>query len=126
MQHLTTVHLEAGLADIRQSPRTVGTVELIVSRPAVDERETLDEAELHLVEGLVGDSWRVRGSIRTRDRAPDPDSQLNVINARAIALIAQDPAAGRSRATSSTSTSTSAATTSRREHGLRWAPRSSP
>jgi hypothetical protein len=91
MQHLTTVHLEAGLADIRQSPRTVGTVELIVSRPAVDERETLDEAELHLVEGLVGDSWRVRGSIRTRDRAPDPDSQLNVINARAIALIAQDP-----------------------------------
>ena len=90
MRHLTTTQLEAGLADIRQSPRTVGTVELIVARPAVDERVTLDEAQLDLAEGLVGDSWRARGSGRAGDGAPDPDTQLNVMNARAIALVAQD------------------------------------
>jgi MOSC domain-containing protein YiiM len=89
MQHLTTMQLEAGLAAIRQSPRTVGTVELIVARPAVDERVTLDEAQLDLDEGLVGDSWRARGNGRTGG-PPDPDTQLNVMNARAIALVAQD------------------------------------
>jgi MOSC domain-containing protein YiiM len=86
MRHLTTAQLEAGLTRIRQSPRSVGTVQLVVARPAVDLRETLEEAQLDPAEGLIGDSWRSRAG----DAPPDPDSQLNVMNARAIALIAQD------------------------------------
>ncbi len=59
-------------------------------RPAEDEREVLDEGELDLAEGLVGDTWQFRGSSRTPDGGPHPDMQLNVINARAAALVAAD------------------------------------
>ena len=53
--------LEAGLDHLRAAPRDEGVVELIVRRPAVDEREVVEEAELDLEDGLVGDSWRSRG-----------------------------------------------------------------
>lgn len=90
VHHLSAVELEAGLEHIRQSPKDGGTLELIVRRPAVDEREILDEGQLALDEGLVGDTWRTRGSSRTADGTSHPDMQLNIINARAIALIAPD------------------------------------
>src|SRR5215210_75863 len=81
--------LEAGLAEIRQSPKDEGVLELIVRRPQTDEREVLAAGELHLTEGLIGDSWIKRGSSRTSDGSSHPEMQLNVMNARAIALIAQ-------------------------------------
>jgi hypothetical protein len=81
--------LEAGLDEIRRSPKDEGVLELIVRRPLVDEREVLEEGELHLADGLVGDSWRTRGSSRTPDGSSHPDTQLNIMNARAIALVAQ-------------------------------------
>jgi hypothetical protein len=89
VKHLTMEELEAGLAEIRQSPTDNGVLELIVRRPQADERESLEVGELNLVEGLVGDSWLKRGSSRTPDGSPHPDMQLNIMNARAIALIAQ-------------------------------------
>jgi hypothetical protein len=90
VRHLTTAELEAGLDEIRRSPKDAGTLELIVRRPRVDEREVLEEAELDTSEGLVGDSWKERGSSRTPDGSAHPDMQLNVMNARAVALVAQD------------------------------------
>ena len=88
MTHLTTEQLEAGLDEIRASPVGAGTLEMIVRRPAIDEREVLDSGELDLSVGLVGDTWQDRPSRRLDFRAPHPEMQLNVINARAIALIA--------------------------------------
>lgn len=88
VRHLTMDELEAGLAAIRQSPKDAGVLELIVRRPHSDAREVLPEGELDLVEGVVGDSWRTRGSSRTPDGASHPDMQLNIMNSRAIALIA--------------------------------------
>jgi MOSC domain-containing protein YiiM len=85
--HLTTAELEAGLSHIRSSPTDDGLLELIVRRPAVDQREVMEAAELDLEKGLVGDTWRVRGA---SDGGPHPETQLNVMNARAIALIAGD------------------------------------
>jgi hypothetical protein len=90
MRHLTMEELEAGLDLIRQSPRDEGVLELIVRRPELEGREVLEEGELHLSEGLVGDSWRKRGSSRTPDGSSHPEMQLNVMNARAIALVAQE------------------------------------
>jgi hypothetical protein len=89
-KHLTRDELEAGLDEIREAPKDGGLLRLIVRRPNVDEREVLDEAELHPAEGLVGDSWKQRRSSRTPDRAPHPDMQLNIMNARVTALVAQD------------------------------------
>lgn len=84
--HLTAAELEAGLDYIRQSPKDEGTVELIVRRPQTGEREVLEIGELDPKFGLVGDNWCERAS------ADNPDTQLNVMNARAAALVAQDPA----------------------------------
>lgn len=82
--------LEAGLDAIRAAPKNEGVLRLIVRRPQIEEREVLQEGELHLLEGLVGDSWKLRGSSRTADGSPHPEMQLNIMNARVAALVAQD------------------------------------
>src|SRR5438270_6938914 len=89
MKHLTTAELEAGVDEIRRSPKDQGVLKLIVRRPAVGEREVLDEGELDLRLGLVGDTWKDRPSLRTLDASPHPDMQLNIMNSRVIALVAQ-------------------------------------
>ena len=88
MKHVTMAELEAGLENIRQSPTDAGVLELIVRRPQVEAREVLEGGELHLVEGLVGDNWKTRGSSQTVDGSAHPDMQLNIMNARVIALLA--------------------------------------
>ena len=90
IKHLTMDELEAGLDEIRQAPKEEGVLRLIVRRPQIEEREVLEEAELHLEDGLIGDSWIRRGSSRTPDGSPHPDMQINVMNARVAALVAQD------------------------------------
>ncbi len=89
VRHLTTVELEAGLAEVRRSPQDEGVLELVVARPGVGEREVLEAGELSLGEGLVGDNWGSRRSSRTANGSPHPDMQLNVMNARVVALLAQ-------------------------------------
>lgn len=89
--HLTMEELEAGLDEIRAAPREEGVLKLIVRRPRIEEREVLEEAELDLVEGLVGDNWRTRGSSRTPDGSSHPDMQLNIMSSRVIALVARTP-----------------------------------
>lgn len=86
--HLPAEFLVAGLDQIRRSPTFEGALELIVRRPAVDEREVLDAAELDLTLGLVGDNWRARGSSSTPDGSANPDGQLTLMNYRCAALIA--------------------------------------
>lgn len=88
---VTLEELEAALDEIRAAPKEEGPLKLIVRRPRIDEREVLPEAELDLEEGLVGDSWRTRGSSRTSDGSSHPDMQLNIMNARVIALVARHP-----------------------------------
>jgi len=88
--HRTTGELEAALPRLRGSPSDRGTVELIVRRPAVGQRELLDAAELSIEEGIVGDSWLERGSRHTPDGSAEPDRQITIMNARAIALFAGD------------------------------------
>jgi MOSC domain-containing protein YiiM len=90
-RRLTTEELHTGLDEIRRSPRDQGVLVLIVRRPAIDEREVLERGELDLAQGLVGDSWNRRGSSRSIDGGPHPDMQLNIMNARAVALVAQSP-----------------------------------
>ena len=87
-EHLTLAELEAGLDHIRRSPQNRGTLEMIVRRPAVERREVLSEGCLNLVDGLAGDTWNSRRTMRMADGSPNPDSQVTLMNARAIALLA--------------------------------------
>jgi hypothetical protein len=89
-RHLSMAELEAALDTIRQSPKDHGVLELIVRRPRVGARDVLEEGELDPVVGLVGDTWSTRGSRRSADGGPHPEMQLNIMNARVVALVAQD------------------------------------
>jgi MOSC domain-containing protein YiiM len=90
--HRSREELEAGVAEVRRSPKDGGRLALIVCRPAIDERQILDVGALDLDVGLVGDNWRPRGSKRTADGSAHPDKQVTVMNARAAALMAGAPA----------------------------------
>ncbi|HKG46265.1 MAG TPA: hypothetical protein VKB02_06040 [Pyrinomonadaceae bacterium] len=90
MKHLTMQELEAALDHLREAPKDEGLLQLIVCRPGVDHRKILDEAELDPLKGLIGDNWIVRGSSKTPDGSPHPEMQINIMNARVTALVAQD------------------------------------
>jgi MOSC domain-containing protein YiiM len=79
--HATAEELLAGLDAVRASPPDRGVLELIVRRPAEDEREVLEAAELSLEAGLVGDRWAL-GSRR------HVDAQLTLMNSRLAQLVA--------------------------------------
>ncbi len=90
VRHLTMNELEAGVDEIKKSPLDEGILEMIVCRPAENEREVLEEGKLDLELGLIGDNWKTRGSSRTNDGFGHPDMQLNIMNSRSAALVAQD------------------------------------
>ncbi len=90
MKHLTMEELEAALGHLREAPKDEGILQLIVRRPKTDEREVLEEAELDPSGGLIGDNWISRGSSKTPDGSAHPEMQINIMNARVTALVAQD------------------------------------
>ncbi len=79
--HLSAEELNAGVDNILASPSDNGELKLIVRRPAVDERETPQQARLDIEVGLVGDSWATRAKVV-------PDMQLNIMNSRVIDHVA--------------------------------------
>jgi hypothetical protein len=88
MAYVGAAELAAGLDAIRAAPAEVGSLEMIVRRPAEDGREIVEEGLLTADDGLVGDLWRARGSRSTPDGAADPDRQLTVMGSRVIDLLA--------------------------------------
>ena len=91
MRHLTQEELTAGLEEILKSPKDEGVVHLIVRRPETEHREVLKTGTLDPAFGLQGDNWLSRGSRATADGSAHPEMQLNIMNSRVIALVAQDP-----------------------------------
>lgn len=84
----TLPHMETYLDVIREAPGDEGSVALIVARPDTNERELLEQCELHLEHGLVGDNWKNRGDKHTADGKADPGRQLTLMGVRAIDAIA--------------------------------------
>jgi hypothetical protein len=77
------------LPDIHEAPSRVGRLELIVRRPAPDQRELLDEGRLDPALGLVGDRW----ATHVPDATPIYlSAQLTVISTRVLAAIEPDRA----------------------------------
>lgn len=81
--HKTTAQLEASLDAILAAPADAGPIEMIVRRPGVDQREVLQAGVLDTALGLVGDSWRHRGSTSTA-------TQLTLMNVRVVGAMADD------------------------------------
>jgi hypothetical protein len=85
--HRTLTEIESAYA-VTSAPTVDGSLELIVRRPDVFEREVVDVGELTLADGLVGDSWRVRPLEETPEGKWDPLRQLTMISARTLFAIA--------------------------------------
>jgi MOSC domain-containing protein YiiM len=90
VEHRTTDELTAALDVFRSAPADNGVLQLIVRRPDVDEREVLEAAALSVEDGLVGDTWKARGSRHTDDGSAETARQLTLMNARAIDVLAGD------------------------------------
>ena len=85
--HLAADEIEDKIADVLASPKDNGTLEMIVRRPAVNEREVIESGFLSIENGLVGDNWLTRGSSRTDNGLGHPEMQLNLMNWRFANLI---------------------------------------
>lgn len=79
--HRTCAELEAAHAALREPPRALGRVVLLVRRPAEGERDTPERGALSVEEGLVGDDW-------ARRPPRDPAAQIAVMRADLAETIA--------------------------------------
>ncbi len=82
--HATADMLDDHLDAVAAAPALTGTVEMVVARTAVDERDVLDSADLAPGVGLIGDNYVERGSTKTADGKAHPLAELNVMGARAL------------------------------------------
>ena len=91
-RHLSLSELENGLPEILRSPRDRGILRAIVIRPETDVRASLPQCELSPEGGVHGDDWAKGCWMSLPDGRPHPDVQVTIMNARAIALIAEEEA----------------------------------
>jgi hypothetical protein len=85
--HRRLAELEQVAGRLGVSPTNDGVVEMIVSRPAVEERRVLQHGVLDAVHGLRGDNWEARGADTASGRA-DPLRQITIMNSRVLATVA--------------------------------------
>lgn len=83
--HRTTKDLEAEVEHILAAPKDSGTVDMIVRRPAENQREVVEEAELDTDVGLVGDDWVNR---LDDEGKPHLAAQLTLMNSRVVEAMA--------------------------------------
>jgi len=91
-RHLTKDELLAGLPEILASPKDDGALLGIVVRPDHGQRVEPESVAISLAGGLEGDHWARGCWLTTEDGKPHPDVQICIMNARCIALIAQERA----------------------------------
>ena len=89
-KHLSRAELEAGLPHILASPKDEGRIEMLVVRPAENQRQEVDSIHMSLAGGLEGDHWAKGCWKTTDDGQPHPDVQICMMNSRCIDLIAGD------------------------------------
>ena len=88
IKYLSKGELQSGFYLIKQSPDNDGEVQMIVRRPETDKREILEEGELDLELGLVGDRWGKGIKMRKNDLNEYFNRQITIMNSRTAALVA--------------------------------------
>lgn len=88
MTTVSTPDLHAHLHHVRAAPADVGTLDLVVRRPAGRQRELLAEGVLDEADGLGGDNWLDRATSRAIADGRHFDAQLTVMSSRMVGLLA--------------------------------------
>src|SRR5437773_438819 len=88
--HLFEAELLAGLPHIKDSPKDNGTLELIVIRPAENQRVELQESQVSYKLGVHGDNWALGCWKTLPDGSPHPEVQIAIMNSRSIGLLARE------------------------------------
>jgi len=86
--HRGTDYLNEKIEHIESAPVLVGLVEMVVCRPAVDERRVLESGQVLAGCGLVGDNYVERGNPRTSDGRAHPDAELTIMTSRVLEAVA--------------------------------------
>jgi MOSC domain-containing protein YiiM len=81
---------EPHLDSVRAAPPEGGHVELIVLRTGPGQRSVVTQAAIDVDDGVVGDSWRTRGSTSRPDGSAEPDAQVTIMSTRVLAAIEPD------------------------------------
>jgi hypothetical protein len=85
----TSDELTARLDHLRAAPAEVGTLDLVVCRPAHGEREILHAGVLDEADGLIGDNWLARATSRAVAEGRHLKAQVTVMSSRMIRLLAE-------------------------------------
>ena len=85
--HRRMADLEAGMTPLLEAPRDCGVLELIVIRPAKEQRVMLDEVWLSPGGGVQGDNWAKGCWKSLPDGRPDPDVQITIMSSRLARLV---------------------------------------
>jgi MOSC domain-containing protein YiiM len=88
IEKLSKDRLEQKFLSLSHSPKDFGTIELIVSRPSIGERQILKTAQITKEEGLIGDNWKERNY----KGGPNLQMQITLMNSKVIEAIAGDSA----------------------------------
>jgi hypothetical protein len=84
----TADELATRLDHLRDAPAEVGTLDLVVRRPANAEREVLAEGVLDVADGLIGDNWLARATSRAVAEGRHLKAQVTVMSSRMVRLLA--------------------------------------
>lgn len=87
--HRSREALESDYSAMERSPQTAGTIKLIVIRPGVDRRIVIDEGELDVDVGLVGDNWHDRVGHQVAEPSAK-ESQITLMNSRIAELLSPE------------------------------------
>lgn len=82
VHYLSDRDLAAALDHVLASPRDGGRLEMIVARPATDERRACESVLFSPETGVEGDRWAAAGE--------KADQQVSLMNARLLRLLAGD------------------------------------
>ncbi len=90
MKHLSHDEIEECIVKVFASPKDEGAVEAIFIRPKMNERKSLQEAQLSPEKGVEGDRWVNLCWVKLKDGSSDPRAQVSLFNSRLMRLIAPD------------------------------------
>jgi len=90
MKHVPLTEIESRLDWVLAAPSSAGRVEALAVRPAVDQRESLNQVMFSPEKGVAGDNWLASCWKKLLSGEPNPDVQVAIMNARMIEVLTKD------------------------------------